>query len=133
MGSLRGVTSEVAAWKPAPGRHSIWELVLHMAYWKYAVRRKLTGEGKGGFPRGPSNWPDVPEVPDAKVWKEDRGLLRDEHDKLVEAIRAFNGKRLDKKPEDGGETKFVDLLMGIVMHDTYHTGQIQILKRLYHR
>jgi DinB superfamily len=42
-GSLRGLTAEQAAWRPDPTRHNIWELAVHCAYWKYAVRRKLTG------------------------------------------------------------------------------------------
>ena len=131
IGSLRGVTAETAAWRPAPERHNVWELVLHIAYWKYAVRRRLTGEPKGGFPRGPANWPDVPKKADARAWKEDRGLLRHEHDRLVEAIEGFDAGRLDRKVEDSREYSYADLLFGIVMHDTYHTGQIQILKRLY--
>ncbi|HEX6209678.1 MAG TPA: hypothetical protein VF136_02805, partial [Methylomirabilota bacterium] len=43
-GSVRGVVAEVAAWRPGPGRHNIHEIVVHAAYWKYAVRRRLTGE-----------------------------------------------------------------------------------------
>ncbi len=131
LGSLRGVTPAVAVWKPAPDRHSIWELVLHIAYWKYAVRRKLTGEEKGGFPRAPSNWPAVPKRPDAKAWNEDRALLRDEHERLVETVKRLDPGRLDRKPAGGGKWTFADLLMGVVLHDTYHTGQIQLLKRLY--
>src|SRR5690606_6403725 len=42
-GLLRGVTAERAAFRLHPDRHNIWELVLHCAYWKYAVRRLLTG------------------------------------------------------------------------------------------
>ncbi|HEY6050809.1 MAG TPA: DinB family protein, partial [Thermoanaerobaculia bacterium] len=47
-GSLRRLTEEEAAWRPGPGRHSAWELAVHAAYWKYAVRRRLTGEKRGG-------------------------------------------------------------------------------------
>lgn len=36
-GSLRGVHAAQAAWRPAPGRHNVWELVVHAAYWKYAA------------------------------------------------------------------------------------------------
>jgi len=42
-GSLRGVTPELAAWRPRPRGHNIWELTLHAAYWKYVVRRRITG------------------------------------------------------------------------------------------
>ncbi|UCF20727.1 MAG: DinB family protein [Gemmatimonadota bacterium] len=131
LGSLRGVTAEQAAWKPAPNRHSIWELVLHIAYWKYAVRRRLTGVEKGGFPRAPANWPAVPKKSDSKAWSEDRALLRDEHAQLVETLRSLDPARLDRKPVGGGKWTCADLMMGVVLHDTYHTGQIQLLKRLY--
>ena len=40
-GALRNVTAAEARRLPAGGGHSIWELALHLAYWKYAVRRKL--------------------------------------------------------------------------------------------
>ena len=48
--SLRGVSARQAARRPAPGRHNIWELAVHAAYWKYAVRRRLTGEKQGREP-----------------------------------------------------------------------------------
>ncbi len=38
-GSLRGLTVKEARWRPARGRHNIWELVLHAAYWKYERSR----------------------------------------------------------------------------------------------
>ncbi len=50
LGCLRGISAGQAAWTPAPGRHSIWALTLHAAYWKYAVRRNL--EGATGKPGG---------------------------------------------------------------------------------
>jgi hypothetical protein len=116
-GCLRGVSPEQAAWKPGLHRHSIWELTLHLAYWKYAVRRKLEGAPMGGFPRSPSNWPSVPGAADTKSWNEDRALLKTEHQRLVTAVRALSPKRLDGRVP--------------VMHDTYHVGQVQLLKRLY--
>ena len=29
LGSIRGVSVDAAAWRPAPRRHNIWELTLH--------------------------------------------------------------------------------------------------------
>lgn len=59
-GVLRGVTAEQAAWRAAPGRHNIWELTVHAAYWKYAVRRRLLGEKRGSFALEGSNWIERP-------------------------------------------------------------------------
>src|SRR5437870_5154782 len=43
-GALRGVSPSLALWRPGRGRHNIWELVLHTAYWKCIVRRRLLGD-----------------------------------------------------------------------------------------
>jgi DinB family protein len=47
--SLKGVTARQAAWRPGRGRHNIWEVALHAAYWKYALRRKIEGESAAPF------------------------------------------------------------------------------------
>lgn len=130
LGALRGVAPEVAAWKPYPDRHSIWGLALHIAYWNYAVWRRLTDADTGGFPRSPSNWPAVPEPPSAEAWDRDRRLVREWHDRLVEAVEGFDADRLDQPAGDDASTSYADLVTGILLHDTYHAGQIQIMKRL---
>jgi uncharacterized damage-inducible protein DinB len=131
VGCLRGVTPEQAAWKPARKRHSIWALTLHLAYWKYAVRRSLETLPSGTFPRSPANWPAVPKPADASRWKADRSLLRSEHLQLVGAVRALDPLRLDEVAPGSRNYRVVDLLFGVVSHDLYHVGQIQLLKRLY--
>ena len=129
-GSLRGVAPERAAWKPSPERHSIWALALHIAYWTYAVRRALEASPTGGFPRSPANWPTVPSDRDAAAWKTDRALLRLEQEKLVAVVEALDARRLDEAAPGRGTYRYMDLLHGVVMHDAYHVGQIQLLKRL---
>jgi len=129
-GSLRGVGHEQAAWRPASHRHPIWGLVLHLAYWKYAVRRILEDSPKGAFTRKPSNWPALPDPADDKAWKRDRALLNDEQEKLLHAIHGFDPKRLDELAPGSGSYRFIDLMFGVATHDLYHTGQIQLLKRL---
>jgi hypothetical protein len=46
-GSIRGVSVTQACWRPGPARHNIWETVVHAAYWKYALWRRLTGQRRG--------------------------------------------------------------------------------------
>src|SRR5437879_10787282 len=69
-GSIRGVTSREAAWRPGSGRHNIWELVVHAAYWKYAARRRLRGDRRGAFPLPGSNWFARPAAADEKQWRD---------------------------------------------------------------
>src|SRR5271157_3121944 len=52
---LQGITAQQAAAHPIKNAHSIWELVLHIAAWDGAVRRRMTGvavklSGKKNFP-----------------------------------------------------------------------------------
>ena len=130
LGALRGLSPQVAAWKPYPDRHSIWALALHVAYWNYAVRRRITGEARGAFPRKPSNFPDVPAQATKATWNEDRRLVKAQHDLLVEALQNFDPFQLDEYAGDESKTTYADLITGILLHDTYHAGQIVMLKRL---
>ncbi len=130
MGCLRGVDAKQAAWKPAPDRHSIWELALHIAYWKYSIRRYLNSDIPQGFGRSPANWPEV-DHPTEKQWKEDKAFVKREHEELIKEIKAFPASRLDEESSSKKGWTYRQLLDGIAAHDTYHIGQIQLMKRLY--
>jgi hypothetical protein len=131
VGALRGVTAAQACWRPAPHRKSVWELALHIAYWKYTVRRHLSDEVVPRFPRRPSNFPAQPDVPDEAAWAGDVALLRLEHMALLEAMRRLPARRLGDVPAMGQRWTFGELALGIAAHDAYHTGQIQLVKRLW--
>lgn len=130
FGAVRGVSAEEAAWRPAPGRKSIWDLVLHIAYWKYAVRRRLEGGSETRFPRSPANWPRVPAVPDEAAWAADVALLKQEHDRLLEAVAAVPLGRYGEAMPSGKRWTKGEMIVGIAQHDAYHVGQIVMLKRL---
>jgi len=122
--SLKGVTAKQAAWRPAPGRHNIWEEALHAAYWKYAVRRKLERGQRGGFLLPGSNFfpRPLPGKRTEAAWKADKEILRGEHAALRKAIRGMKEKELTPK--------LARILWGVAFHDVYHAAQIRLLRRL---
>jgi hypothetical protein len=130
-GSIRGLDASTTAWRPREGRHNIWELVVHAAYWKYAVQRRLTGAKRGSFPLEGSNWwvRPVNDAPADASWRRDVALLTDTHRSLREAIASLRDAELDEKC-NGSTVTVRDLVTGIAAHDLYHAGQIQLLKRL---
>lgn len=131
-GSIRGVTAAQAAWRPGGGRHSVWEVTVHAAYWKYAVRRRLTGEKRGSFPLEGSNWFRRPETGGTSMdaaWRRDIALLVDEHRRLREVLAQLDDAVLDRRIA-GSRWHGRNLIHGIALHDVYHAGQIQVLKRL---
>ena len=129
-GALRGVHAPQAAWRPGAGRHNVWELVLHAAYWKYATWRMLTGERRGAFGEKGSNWFARPVSPTEKAWRADLALLDAQHRRLRGAVAGLAGSRLSSRPR-GSRYTVDNLVYGIASHDVYHTGQIQMLKRLW--
>ncbi|HUF17967.1 MAG TPA: DinB family protein [Thermoanaerobaculia bacterium] len=128
-GSLRGLTKEEASWRPAKGRHNIWELMLHAAYWKYAVHRRLTGSERGSFPLEGSNWFVRPDGGAEADWKRELKLLGDEHRKLIAAVSALSSADLALRP-GGSRNDNATVIYGVAAHDLYHAGQIQLIKRL---
>lgn len=141
-GSIRGMMVEEAAWRPKADRHNIWEHVLHAAYWKYTVKRRLLGEKRGSFPLKGSNWfarpiaprnktgKSVESVDELATWKADVKLLVDTHQSLRAAVQNLRDNDLNQMA-DGGNTSILSLVTGIAAHDLYHAGQIQLLKRMY--
>ena len=130
FGTLRRLTPDQAAWR-APGHdHSIWQLMLHCAYARYSVRRAFEGlQERGLFPRKGGYWAGLPGTVNDRTWKEDLDLLKNEHQLLVAAVTAFDPAHLDEQATPA--TRYIDLLWGVVMHDMYHVGEMQVLKRLY--
>jgi hypothetical protein len=131
-GSLRGLTPRDALWRPRRGRHNIWEIVLHTAYWKYIVRRRLTRGVALTFPRPGSNWPALPTSRDGRAWRRDVTLLKDQHRLLRAVIARLPATRLGAK---GWRSTWTNAqhVYGIASHDLYHAGQIQLLKVLRRR
>src|SRR5690349_20242681 len=119
--ALRGVSAEGVVWRPRAGRHNIWELTAHAAYWKYVARRRLRGAER--FPLKGSNFFASPATVDEHGWRELVDLLEEQHRLLVEAVASLSDAELR-------EPKKQRLVYGVAAHDVYHTGQIQLLKAL---
>ena len=122
--SIRGVSAKQAAWRPGPGRRNIWELTLHAAYWKYAVRRRIERGKRGAFVLKGSNFFSRPEPGKLTetAWRADRDLLEREHCALCGGVRNAQRKGLS--------AKLLREIYGVCFHDIYHAGQIRLLRRL---
>jgi hypothetical protein len=126
--SLRGLSPAAAFFRPGPKRNSIYDLVLHAAYWKYTVRRRLTGVKRGSFALEGSNFFASPPRKSAREVADAKSLLESEHRSLRDVVEnlpesAF-GERLGRRTVEA-------VISGVAAHDLYHAGQIQLLKRLH--
>ena len=128
-GSIRGVGVKEAVWRSRAGRRNIAEIVVHCAYWKYAVRRRLRGDKRGSFPLQGSNWFALPTRLTKQQWQDYAALLADEHRTLRDAIATLPWSQLSKAA--GNLREPVPHVYGAAMHDIYHAGQICTIKALY--
>jgi hypothetical protein len=129
-GSIRGMSAVRAAWRPGKDRHNVWEVVVHCAYWKYTVARRITGEKRGSFPLKGSNWFKRPAGKvSERDWRHDIRLLDSMHKKLRDVIANLSFRKLSSLSPKKQWT-LTQTVFGVAMHDTYHAGQIQLLKRM---
>ena len=119
-GALRGVTLEQATWRPESGQHNIWEFALHCAYWKYIVRRRITGEKRGSFALKGSNFFARPVELTLAAWNTDLAILQASHAALPETIANLRNPSAQQ----------LRLIRGAAAHDLYHAGQIRLLRKL---
>jgi uncharacterized damage-inducible protein DinB len=124
-GILADVDAKTAHARPVPGGHTIAEIVLHLAYWKDAGRRRLAGETV--LPSEAEQWPVAVGAPE-EVWRQARDLLEKWHRELDGALSRLDDADL-QRPVGGKNYNAYVLVHGLIQHDLYHAGQIALLKR----
>ena len=129
--SIQGVDDKGAAWRPAPGRHNIWEVVVHAAFWKHVVRERLTGKKDKTFPYAGRNWFVCPNGD--RTFKADVALLKSEHKQLRAIVVGTSRAALEKPVHRRRNDTAAYTIRGITAHDVYHAGQIQLLRALAKR
>ena len=132
--ALRGLNARQAAARPTKERHNLWELAVHCAYWKYAVQRRLLGKKEHTFAYPGHNFFARPNgsknaKPSESDWKRDLALLSKTHDDLCDTVSHLDEGELDR-PSRGSRQTPRFMIEGIAMHDVYHAGQIQLLRKL---
>ena len=117
---LEGV-DEPTAHKKIGSSHSILQLVAHMTGWRNYVTEKL--RGNAAFELS-----DEQNFPEVKSWSTALVRLKESQASLLEALANTPEEKLNEKVP-GREFKFYVMLHGIIHHDIYHIGQIQLIKK----
>jgi uncharacterized damage-inducible protein DinB len=125
---LAGVNAQAAIARPIGHAHNIWELVLHIAAWDDAVRRRAAGQAVTLSDK--QNFPPIEDKSEA-AWRKALEQTRKTHDELVKAVADFPDSRLGD-PVPGKTESYYDffyMFAGIAQHEIYHAGQVAILKK----
>jgi uncharacterized damage-inducible protein DinB len=101
--------------------HSIIELIAHMTSWRRFVIEKLAGNYSYEVGEN-ENFPVVTH------WQQHLGLLHQSQQDLIKSIENLPEERLNELvPHINQRYTYYTLLHGIVHHDLYHIGQIQLI------
>lgn len=124
---LSDVDAERAARRPVAGRHSIWELVLHIAVWDEICERRLGGELIRATTGSAEDWPAVGAT-GQEDWRQAGERLTRAQQRLVRAVAELPPARLDDTTPGWSWSNY-RMVHGTLHHDLYHAGQIALLKR----
>ncbi|HEY3112073.1 MAG TPA: DinB family protein [Gemmatimonadaceae bacterium] len=129
--ALGGLDAAAAGWRPASDRPNAWEIMLHLAYARYVMLRRSTGVRSHRFPRRLRKrwWPATPMERSESSLRQDRRLLQSYQAQLLDTVSKLTSKELSARRR-GRHHTLAEELVGLAMHDAYHSGQIRLLRVL---
>ncbi len=129
---LSNVTENQSDMKIIAEAHTIKELTLHLLAWTEEVTSRLTGNDPSEPQIG--DWPD-PENYKDKNFEQIKNNLFEATKVLIQVLKNFPEEKLYEKvgtvqsAQLGTGASFETMIIGLLQHNAYHSGQIGILKK----
>jgi hypothetical protein len=131
IGVLRGVNAKLAAWRPYPDGNNIREIGLHIALWENSVANRLSGKREQlDIEQWKTGWVIRSDKVDEKQWKAEIQLIKNAHERLVDAVINFDPRLLDQPPGKQTDRNAIEFIHGVAEHRLYHTAQMEMIKTL---
>lgn len=128
--ALHGVIAAEAAWTSSGISNSIWQIVNHLIFWNEDVIHRINGTENPHKAEGNDETFGNPGDPEDEIgWAQTVQRLYDVMIKLKTVIADLDDEKLST-PYAANSTSIERLLSNIMMHDTYHLGQIVLLRKL---
>jgi len=140
---VEDISAELAARTVPAYPHSIWQIVEHMNYWMDYDLSKIAGENRPYPDKAIEGWPTHPNrdavgraCDDAEAWRATTRRFTDllariaqlaESDSSQLALRVENFG----SPTSPRESTVHAMLWQIAVHNSYHAGQIALLRRQF--
>ena len=102
--------------------NSIVQLVGHMTAWRTFTIKKLSGDVDFDITTDEMNFPGSTD------WTKTVNKLKQSQDQLLILLESAPDEKLQENVP-GRKYDFYTLLHGIIQHDIYHLGQIQLIKK----
>lgn len=123
--ALAGVGAANAGRRPNASPHSILDLVRHITFWMDAAHERIAF---GRDVDSAGDWAPGDDVVSERVWNDALAKLDEAQAKLHGALSDLHDGRLDDVVP-GADPTVRGLVLGVLQHNAYHTGQIVQLAR----
>lgn len=129
ISSLEQITAEISHTPFVSGKKSIAEMVRHIVAWRQLLIEQLKGNTSFRIELNTElDWPPV----DGLSWEELLIELADSQQTLLELLADKEDTLLKERLNNGRyEYNFRFLIEGVIQHDIYHLGQINLLRALF--
>ena len=128
--ALDGVTASIASWRPNEQFNTIWQLVNHLTFWTEFVSNRLDGSlptGKRIDNQSTFGEPGNPS--DDKGWSSAVAKQFFAYNQFYELLAQASVEDMNRVLNSAG-TAASTMIGGCLLHDSYHIGQIVLLRRL---
>lgn len=122
-----GLNWKLAGTRPEGVPHSLFQLLNHMTYWQDWVVNWLGGEDPAVPEHASGGWPGGPRPASAKEWQQAVRSFRSGLDRL-----ARQSREADLLATRGKHSR-LGMLQAIASHNSYHAGQVVVLRQLLHK
>jgi len=124
VNSLANIDYKQAMKRPLNERHTIWELTDHISFWMEEVWKSVRDHS----PLNPDKNKDWAEMGATEVeWEQSVNRLEAAVNMVLDELAQWRDEDLYEKVP-GESYTFKQMLHGMVHHNLYHAGQINILK-----
>ena len=124
VNTLKDIDYKQALKRPMKQRHTIWELTDHTSFWMEEVRKSVQ-DHKGLEPDMDENWPEMGAT--EEEWKQSVARLEAAVNTVLDALAEWRDEEL-YEVVPGEKYTFKQMLHGMVHHNLYHAGQINLLR-----
>ena len=139
---VEDISAELASRRFAGYPHSIWQIVLHMNYWMEWESSKIAGQNPVLPEHVIESWPAHAEPADESQWAAARSQWQVARQGLVDDLAGLASladsdsatldrtvSDVDPQKRDSRPSTVRALLWMIAVHNSYHAGQIALLRR----
>ncbi|HYL75594.1 MAG TPA: DinB family protein [Bryobacteraceae bacterium] len=127
--ALKGLPAKLRGVKPKGCPHTAWQLLEHIRIGQWDIL-EFSRDAKHVSPKWPEGyWPTTEAPPSATAWNKSVARVRADLKAVEKLVLSPKTDLLARIPHGTGQTVLREALL-VADHNSYHVGQLVLLRRL---